>query len=289
MTKVLVTGGAGFIGSNLVDQLIEDGWEVDVVDNLSTGKRENLNHKARIIIGDIRDEPFWYKVRDEPYKYVFHTAAMARIQPSIKDPILSNTHNVDGTLNVLEFCRHRPSKLIFSGSSSVFSGEEIPTKEDSPKYPRNPYALQKLINEQYIQLYRDLYNLEAVTLRYFNVYGERQLLTGAYTTVLGVFLNQKSQGETLTITGDGEQRRDFTYVGDVVRANIMAMDWDGDFNIGRGSNHSINEIAEMVGGETTHIAPRAGEVRTTLADNSKAGLEGWHPKTDVKDWLSETT
>lgn len=289
MTKVLVTGGAGFIGSNLVDGLIEAGYEVDIVDNLSTGTKDNLNPKAKFYEADIRDEPFWYKVRDEKYRYVFHTAAMARIQPSIKDPLESNTHNVDGTLQVLEYVRHNGGKLIFSGSSSVFAGDEIPTQEDSKKYPRNPYALQKLINEQYIQLYRDLYDLNAVTLRYFNVYGERQLLTGAYTTVIGVFLNQKKNYEPLTITGDGEQRRDFTYVGDVVKANIMAMDWDGDFNIGRGSNHSVNEIAEMVGGETLYIAPRAGEVRNTLADNTKAQTEGWHPTMDVKDWLSANT
>lgn len=289
MSKVLVTGGAGFIGSNLVDALIDAGYEVDVVDNLSTGKEENLNPKAKFIKYDIRDEPFWYLVRHEPYRYVFHTAAMARIQPSIKDPILSNQHNVDGTLEVLEFCRFSGAKLIFSSSSSVFSGEETPTKEDSPKKPRNPYALQKLINEQYIDLYRDLYGISAVTLRYFNVYGERQLLEGAYTTVLGVFLKQKSEGLPLTITGDGEQRRDFTYVGDVVRANLMAIDWEGDFNIGRGKNYSVNQIADMVGGEKIYIDARLGEVKETLADNTKAQLEGWHPKQDIKDWINENS
>ena len=289
MAKVLVTGGCGFIGSNLTDELIERGYEVDVVDNLSTGKMENLNPSAEFHMDDITKESFWYKVRGESYEYIFHTAALARIQPSIEHPVKSHEVNVNGTLNVLEYCRENPTKLIFSGSSSVFSGEEVPAKEDSPKLARNPYSLNKLINEQYIDLYVSLYGLKAVTLRYFSVYGERQLLEGAYRTVIGIFLNQKAIGEPLQITGDGEQRRDFTYVGDVVKANVMAMDWEGDFNIGAGENYSINEIAELFDHPIEYVDKAPGEVRDTLADNTKAGLEGWHPSTNVKEWISENT
>lgn len=289
MSKVLVTGGAGFIGSNLVDRLIDDGYEVDIVDNLSTGKVENLNPEAVFYQDDINKESFWYKIRDNNYAYVFHLAALARIQPSIKDPIPAHETNVNGTLKVLEFCRATGAKLIFSGSSSVFTGEQLPTPEDAPKYAKNPYSLNKLINEQYIQLYRDLYDLKAVILRYFNVYGERQLTEGAYVTVIGLFKALKAEGKPLTITGDGEQRRDFTYVGDVVRANMMAMDWDGDYNIGGMHNHSINEVAEMFDVEKVYIPARAGEVRETLADNSRAKFEGWHADMKLENWIHENS
>lgn len=283
--KVLCTGGCGFIGSNLVDELIKLGYQVDIVDNLSTGDIKNLNEEAVFYMDDITKDSFWYKIRSEAYDYVFHTAALARIQPSIEHPVKSHEVNVNGTLKVLEYCRANNSKLIFSGSSSVFSGEDIPANEDSKRYARNPYSLNKLINEQYIDLYRDLYDLNAVTLRYFSVYGERQLLQGAYRTVIGIFIDQKKIGEPLYITGDGEQRRDFTYVGDVVKANIMAMDWEGTYNIGSGKNYSINEIAELFNHPIEYIDKTPGEVRETLADNSKAQLEGWHPSMDVKEWL----
>lgn len=287
--KVLVTGGAGFIGSNLVDELVERGYEVEVVDNLTTGNIDNLNPAVKFYKNDIEDETFWWLIRNEGYEYIFHTAALARIQPSIEHPLKSHVVNVNGTLNVLEYCRVNPTKLIFSGSSSVFSGEDVPANEDSPKYARNPYSLNKLINEQYIKLYETLYGLKSVTLRYFSVYGERQLLEGAYRTVIGIFINQKSLGEPLYITGDGEQRRDFTYVGDVVKANIMAMDWEGDFNIGSGKNYSINDIAEMFDCPKEYIDKKPGEVQETLADNTKAQLEGWHPTMNVKDWINENT
>lgn len=286
MVKVLVTGGAGFIGSHLVDELVGRGYEVDVVDNLSTGKKENLNPKAQFTFNDITKDAYWYSIRGEKYDYVFHTAALARIQPSIKHPVESHENNVNATLKVLEYCREHDAKLIFSGSSSVFSGEDLPANENSPKLARNPYSLNKLINEQYIDLYAELYKLRTVTLRYFSVYGERQLLEGAYRTVIGIFINQKASGEPLTITGDGEQRRDFTYVGDVVNANIMAMDWEGNYNIGAGKSYSINEIADVFGVEKLYIPATPGEVRETLADNSKAKYEGWIPRTNVKEWIN---
>lgn len=283
MTKVLVTGGAGFIGSHLVDKLIDSGYEVTVIDNLSTGDKANLNPKAEFIYGDIASERLW---QDLPkVDIVFHVAALARIQPSIKDPIKPHRSNVDGTLNVLEYCKKHGAKLIYSSSSSVYDGKELPCKENSRIEPKNPYSLQKYICEEYIKLYGLLYGVGYVILRYFNVYGERQLLEGAYTTVLGVFLKQRADGLPLTITGDGDQRRDFTYVGDVVDANILAIGWKGIYNIGRGRNYSVNEIAEAVGGLKQYIDPRPGENRETLADNSKALEAGWQPKVDIKGWI----
>lgn len=273
MDKVLVLGGAGFIGSWVVDLLIYNGHDVTVVDNLSTGSLDNVNPKAKFINGDIRDVGLWRDIGK--FNYVFHLAALARIQPSIKDPVLAHDHNVNATLNVLEYCRHNKAKLIFSSSSSIYAGDNLPTEEDDAKHPKNPYALQKYIAEQYIELYGELYGLDYTILRYFNVFGDRQLLTGAYTTVLGIFLNQKANGQKLTITGDGEQRRDFTLVADVAEANLLAMDWSGIFNIGSGRNYSVNEVAELVGGEVKYIPGRPGEVWETLANNSKAKRGGW--------------
>lgn len=276
--KCLVLGGAGFIGSHVVDALIEAGHKVSVVDHLSTGSKENLHPRAKFYEKDIEDIKFWNKL--DKHDFVFHLAARARIQPSIKDPLTAHNTNVNGTLNVLEHCRRHGSKLIFSSSSSIYKGDKLPTKEHYKKAPRSPYALQKYVCEQYINLYKRLYGLDYAILRYFNVYGERQLPGGAYATVLGIFITQKNKGEPLTITNDGEQRRDFTYVKDVAKANLMAMDWHGAFNIGSGRNHSINDIAKIVGGKTKYVGKRLGEVRETLADNSKAKAQGWKPTTD---------
>lgn len=285
MSEYLVTGGAGFVGSNLVDELLRQGDEVTTIDNLSTGRIENLNPEATFIEGDISDPEIWASLGK--FNCVFHVAALPRIPHSIKDPVPGHIANVDGTLQVLEYCRRTDTKIIYSSSSSLYSGEDLPATEDSEINPNNPYTLQKYIGEQYVELYHKLYGLDYATLRYFNVYGERQLLEGAYCTVLGIFLSQRDQGRPLTITSDGEQRRDFTYVGDVVRANVMAQDWTGTFNIGRGDNHSVNEIAEWVGGETEFIPKRQVEVRQTLADNTKAREQGWAPTTDVKDWIQD--
>lgn len=284
--KVLVTGGLGFIGSHVTDLLIEAGHEVDIIDDLSTGSRDNLNPKANLFIKSINSDEFW---EGADYEVVYHLAALPRIQPSIINPVPYHEANVNGTLKVLEYCRRYGSKLIFSSSSSVYAGTEIPATEDAPIKPRNPYTLQKSIGEQYVDLYRDLYDLNAVSLRYFNVYGERQPLTGAYCTVIGIFLNQRKEGKPLTITSDGEQRRDFTYVGDVARANLIALVWSGTYNIGKGANLSINQVAKLVGGPTEYISERKGEVRETLADNSKARAEGWEPTKGLAEWLDENS
>lgn len=285
MARCLVTGGLGFVGSNLVDQLIEDGHSVIVIDNLSTGTVKNKNPKAETIIADIQDE---YSLKELPVvDYVFHTAALARIPRSIEDPIGSNDANVNGTLQLLEYCRKVDAKMIFSSSSSIYDGLELPTDEDDDKDPKNPYALQKYICEMWIQLYGALYNIDWTILRYFNVYGERQITEGAYAAIVGIFLQQRKEGKPLTITNDGEQRRDFTYVKDVVQANVMAMDWPQDFfNIGAGNNYSVNQLADAVGGEKKYIGERIGEVRETYADNSKAQALGWKPTMDIIEWIN---
>lgn len=285
MAKCLVTGGLGFIGSNLVEMLIEAGHEVLVVDNLSTGTLDNRNWKSELKIIDIQDD---YELLQLPkVDYVFHLAALARIQPSIQDPISSHNVNVTGTLNILEYCRKNEAKLIFSSSSSIYKGDVLPTSEVSTKDPKNPYALQKWICEQYIGLYGKLFDLDYTILRYFNVYGERQIPKGAYAAVMGIFLEQKAKGKSLTITNDGEQRRDFTYVKDVGWANILSMSWPrGAFNIGSGNNCSVNEVADWVGGDKKYVGETKGEVRETLAENIKARSYGWAPSVTVKEWLN---
>lgn len=286
MAKCLVTGIAGFIGSHLADLLIEQGHEVIGIDNLSTGKKENINPKASFIQRDIRDKT---SIKTLPkVDFVFHLASLARIQPSIDDPVESNDVNLNGTLNLLEYCRDNKAKLIFSSSSSIYEGSKLPTSETDPIEPKNPYALQKWLCEQYIRLYGELYDLDYTILRYFNVYGERQILDGAYAAVVGIFLDQKSKDEPLTITNDGEQARDFTYVGDVARANLMAMEWDREsYNIGTGQNYSINQIADFVGGQKKYVGERKGEVRATQADNTKALSKGWKPTLTIQEWINE--
>lgn len=289
--KILVTGGAGFIGSNLVDKLIEKGHSVTVIDNLSTGKRENLNPKCTLIEVDLVTVPM--DVLDaimSDTEYVFHVAAKARVQPSIADPITFNEHNVDATLRLLDSARRAKTvkRFIFSSSSSVYGGDKLPFEETMQTRPLSPYALQKLIGEQYCQLYSRVYGLETVCLRYFSVYGNRQPTEGAYCTILGIFTRQNKAGEVLTITNDGEQKRDFTHVSDVVDANILAMEHNlltplnGQcFNIGYGKNISINEIASYFGGEKKYIG-NVLEPKETLADNFKArNILGWKPKVAI--------
>jgi len=291
--KCLVTGGAGFIGSNLVDELIKRSHEVIIIDNLSTGVKENINVKAKFHELDMRNlaaiKPLFNGV-----DYVFHLAAFARVEPSIKDPITSNDINLNGTLNVLTAARDaKVKKVVYSASSSAYGNQEtMPLCENMPTNPMSPYGLQKYMGELYCRLFSELYNLPTVSLRYFNVYGDRMLLEGAYCLVMGIFASQKLQGKLLTITGDGKQKRDFTSVIDVVEANILAAESDkatkGEvINIGRGKNYSVNEVAQMIGGETINIPPRI-EPRETLADNSLARkLLGWEPKINLPEWIKE--
>jgi UDP-glucose 4-epimerase len=294
MKKAIVTGGAGFIGSNLVDKLIEQGVEVTILDNLSTGKKENINPKANFINCDISTAPetdmlFYINGAD----VVFHLAALARVQPSIEDPISFNEVNVKGTLNVL-LAAHKAKvkRVVYSASSSCYGdATKFPTPEEHSTNPLSPYGLQKYVGEQYCKMFSEVYGLDTVSLRYFNVYGERMNLEGAYCLVLGIFAQQMLKGKPLTINNDGEQRRDFTYVGDVVNANILAAthkeQLKGEaFNIGNGNNFSVNEVADMLGGEkvkgNTVIEPFK-----TLADNSKALLMlDWDPQGNLPTWIS---
>ena len=291
--RVIVTGGAGFIGSNLVDNLINDGHDVIIIDNLSTGKKDNINPKAEFHNIDISDMDVRGKCSMfDGVDVVFHTAASARVQPSIDNPIEFNKVNVNGTLNILKACvDYGVNRFVYSSSSSVYGDvEQLPTSENHKLNPMSPYALQKLIGEQYCKLFSELYDLETVCLRYFNVYGERQSTEGAYTLVMGKFAQQIMNGESMTIRGDGNQRRDFTYVGDVVDANIRAgfyehPMWGEVFNIGNGDNRSVNQIATMMGGKRVHIDPVI-EPKETLADNQKAReMLGWNTTTKIEDWV----
>lgn len=294
MGKVLVTGGAGFIGSHLTDGLIEAGHEVLVIDDLSTSKRENLNPRAIFFQEDLRN---FDRIRSlfEGVDFVFHQAALARIPLSIEKPKETNEVNVGGTLNVLLASKEAGVKrVIYASSSSVYGHQEkLPMKEDMALRPLNPYALQKYVGELYCRIFSEIYGLPTVCLRYFNVYGQRAPQEGAYALVIGVFLRQKKNNQPLTITGDGEQSRDFTHVSDAVRANLLAMESEkagrGEvINIGGGKNHTINEVAEMVGGETIHIPPRPGEMRHTLADISLAKeLLDWEPKVKLAEGIKE--
>jgi nucleoside-diphosphate-sugar epimerase len=291
MPKCLVTGGAGFIGSNLVDALVERGDEVVIVDDLSTGKKENINPKADFHEVDIRNladlQPLFVGV-----DYVFHLAAFPRVQPSIDDPVFSNDINLNGTLNVLVAAKEaKVKKVVYSASSSAYGNQEqMPLKENMPTHPLSPYGLQKYVGEMYCRLFTEIYGLPTACLRYFNIYGKRQPLEGAYCLVMGIFVRQRKNGEPMTITGDGENRRDYTSVIDAVRANILAAESEkacqGEpINIGRGQNFSINELADMIGGPKSYIEPRI-EPKVTLADNSLAReLLDWEPTVNLPEWL----
>lgn len=291
--KVVVTGGAGFIGSNLVDALIEKGYEVHVIDNLSAGKRENLHSKVVFHEKDIRYLEDIHSIMDGA-KYVFHLAAVPRVQFSIEHPIETNEVNVEGTLNVLQAAHEAGvKKVVFSASSSAYGDQDImPLRENMSANPKSPYGLHKYIGELYSRLWSEIYGLPTVSLRYFNVYGPRLDPSGAYALVIGLFLRLRKEGKPLTITGDGTQTRDFTHVRDVVRANILAAESDavgkGEvINIGAGKNHTINELAELMGGPVEHIAPRL-EPHDTLADNSLAKkLLDWEPTVNFEDGIAE--
>ena len=294
--RCVVTGGAGFIGSNLVDELVKDGHEVIIFDNYSTGKKENINPKAKFFLVDVSQSIYFQNdtMKDvmTGVDVVFHTAAMARVQPSIDNPIDFNNVNVNGTLNMLKACvDYGVNRFVYSSSSSVYGNvEQLPIKENCETNPMSPYALQKLIGEQYCKLFSELYDLETVSLRYFNVYGDGMSMDGAYKLVIPIFTDQMLRGAPMTIRGDGNQRRDFTYVGDVVDANIRAgfyehPMWGEVFNVGNGDNRSVNEIADLIGGEKINVEPVI-EPRETLADNTQI-MEcfDWQPTMKLEDWL----
>lgn len=293
MSKLIVTGGAGFIGSHLVDKLIALGHEVTVVDNLLLGKKDFVNKKALFKKADIRDLKKLKKLF-RGAEAVFHLAADPRLQVSVEDPVTTHEINVTGTLNVLIAAKENGvKKIVFSSSCAAYGNQPLPVKEDGAiMTPVSPYGLHKLMGEEYCRLFHKLYGLETVCLRYFNVFGPRKLDTGAYPMVIPIFLGQRKRGEDMTITGDGEQTRDYVQVRDVVEANIRA--WqsaikDGQaINIGSGKRTSVNEIAALIGGPSVTIPPRAGEMRHIEANITKAKqLLGWQPTVTLKNGIEE--
>ncbi|MBI2046122.1 MAG: NAD-dependent epimerase/dehydratase family protein [Parcubacteria group bacterium] len=291
--KAVVTGGAGFIGSHLVDALIEHGYEVSVIDNLSGGKKENVNPQAILHVADICDYEAIAPIIAGA-QYVFHLAALPRVQYSIDFPQETNKVNIGGTVNVLKAAQEGMVKrLVYSASSSCYGDTDImPTPETAPINPKSPYGLQKYVGEQYARMWHSVYGLSTVALRYFNVFGTRQDPNGAYAQVVCKFFKQKKDGRPLTITGDGEQTRDFVHVSDVARLNIMAAEHEKDisgefFNVGGGRNFSVNAIADMVGGKKEYISARI-ESRNTLADITKVTQTlGWTPLVSFEDGIEE--
>ena len=295
--RYLVTGGAGFIGSNIVDQLISDGHEVIVIDNESSDAHDNFywNSEARNHKHDICDyERIRHMFTD--VDVVFHLAAESRIQPAIHNPIYATTVNTVGTCNILQASREAGVKRVVYSSTSAAYGlsNTPPLREDMPRDCLNPYSISKCAGEDLCKMYTDLYGLETVSFRYFNVYGERQPLKGQYAPVIGLFLRQRAEGQPMTIIGTGKQRRDFTHVSDVVAANILAADLENKkvvgqlFNIGTGTNCNILELAEAIGGDITFLPPRPAEAMVSLADNKKAKkLLHWTPAVKLKDWIEE--
>ncbi len=294
MSHYLVTGGAGFIGSNLVEALLRDGHRVRIIDNLSTGKRERIPAEAEFIQADFTDLAS-IRPAFEGIDGVFHVGALPRIPLSIDQPIETTQANVMGTLNVLVAARDaKVKRVVYSASSSAYGSQPtLPLSPDMPPNPLNPYALQKYIGEKFCEQFFRFYGLETVALRYFNVYGPRMADEGAYVTVISYFVRQKKAGEPLTIHGDGEQTRDFTHVVDVVRANMLAMQSDkaghGEvLNVGAGDRHSVNEIARIIGGPSVYLEGRKGEARDTLADITRTTeLLGWTPTIRFEQGLKD--
>jgi nucleoside-diphosphate-sugar epimerase len=301
--RYLVTGGAGFIGAHIVRRLVESGESVRVVDNLSTGQSKRLKDvrgSVEFVEGDLADEA----ISDEVVRgvdYVLHQAAVPSVQRSVGDPIGTNRSNVTATLNILESCRRAGvRRLIFAASSSAYGDTEVlPKVEQMSSNPLSPYALQKLVGERYCKLYYDLYGLETVSLRYFNVFGPDQDPHSEYSAVIPKFINKLLAKESLTIYGDGEQSRDFTYVENVVEANLLALraiEAPGNVcNIGCGERITLNQLVSLleeivdVKANVNYVTSKAGDVRHSLADVTLARrLLGYEPQVMVKEGLRQT-
>ena len=294
--RALVTGGAGFIGSNIVDELIKLGHQVVVIDNESATENDRFywNKKAENYKYDICEyekiEPLF-----EGIDWVFHLAAQSRIQPAIKNPVRTVNVNCIGTTNILQCSRkHNVKKVIYSSTSAYYGlKNEPPLKEDMERDCLNPYSVTKVSAEDICKMYSDLFGLKTAIFRYFNVYGERQPTKGQYAPVVGLFKKQKEDGNPMTIVGDGLQTRDYTHISDVVKANLLAAESDkvgnGEvFNVGTGKNYSVLDLVEMIEGEYTFIPPRLGESRHTLADISKIkDILNWEPEVSLEKWLEE--
>lgn len=292
----VVTGGAGFIGSHMVDLLLERGYEVRVIDSLAGGRRENLAHHA--------DEPrLCMEVRDlreiEPgdalfqgVDYVFHFAGIGDIVPSIDRPVDYLSTNVMGTIHALEAARHAGAKkFVYAASSSCYGlATELPTTERAPISPQYPYALSKYLGEEAVLHWGQVYRLPVNSIRIFNAYGPRSRTTGAYGAVFGVFLAQKLAGKPFTVVGDGTQRRDFVFVTDLARVFLAAAESDRHgqvYNVGAGNPQSVNRLVELLGGEVVRVPKRPGEPEVTWADISKVRRElGWEPRISFEDGVA---
>jgi UDP-glucose 4-epimerase len=299
---VLVTGGAGFIGSHLAQELAERNYNVVIIDNLFTGKKENIEELVKkdnveFNQGSITDVPLLQSLF-KGVEYVFHQAAIPSVPRSVDNPLASHEANATGTLNVLLAARDSGvKKVIYASSSSVYGDiPTLPKREDMAPNPQSPYAVTKLTGEYYCQVFQQVYGLSTVCLRYFNVYGPGQDPDSQYAAVIPKFIKRVSEGMPPIIFGDGEQTRDFTFIRDAVEANILFAESNasGVFNIGEGSNISINELAMLVSRlmdkdlEPVHHAPRAGDIRHSLADIAKAKACGYNPKYTLERGLKET-
>jgi UDP-glucose 4-epimerase len=297
--KYLITGGNGFIGSNAVDALIEQGHEVIVIDNLSSDAHDTFQYHdgAKYYNYDVTDYVMCSEVfnRHKP-DYVLHFAAEARIQNCIQDPTKAYETNMIGTLTMLKLCRdYGVKRFVLSTTSAIYGlkNDQLPQHEEMPPDCLNAYSLSKLAAEQACKMYSDLYGLSTACLRYFNVYGPRQPKKGPYAPVIGIFTRQQKNGEQLTIVGDGNQTRDYVFVKDVVNANILAatseVDLRGDvFNVGSGENCSVNYLAKMISKRYTYLPARVGEARHTLADISKIkNVLGWQPTKSIFKYMEK--
>jgi len=301
--KFLVTGGAGFIGSHIVKRLVDDGAEVRVVDNLSTGEArrlEPLRSAIQFVKGDLAEEVIAREVVDG-VDFVLHQAAVPSVQRSVADPVATNRANVTATINLLEACRKvQIRRIVFAASSSAYGDTEVlPKHEDMPPNPLSPYALQKLVGERYCKLYHDLYGVETVCLRYFNVFGPQQDPHSEYSAVIPKFITRLLANQPITIHGDGEQSRDFTFIDNVVEANLLALKAPNAAgtmcNIGCGERITLNRLVTLleqqlgINAQVIHAAPKAGDVRHSLADIERAkAILHYQPKITVEEGLRRT-
>lgn len=296
MSKYLVTGGAGFIGANMVKLLLAEGHEVVSFDNYAGGKKEaRIQPGAQYVEGDVRDLEELNLLCAKGFDGIVHLAALPRVTYSVERPLETHDVNVNGTLNVLLAARdNKIKRVVFASSSSVYGNTEIfPTNEEVVPNPISPYSLHKLIGENYCRLFNSLFGLETVCLRYFNVYGPYFDPEGPYALVIGKFLKQIKNNEPMTVCGDGEYLRDIVHVSDVVRANLIALTsksvGKGEvLNIGTGVSHTVNELVKMIGGPSVPVPERPGDVRKTHADISEAKkLLGWEPAIKLEDGINE--
>lgn len=280
MKKVLVTGGCGFIGHNLVNELIRRGYVVDVIDNLSIGKEAKIPEGCNFLSGDIR-----LMEREDNYEYIFHLAALSRIQPSFKTPDFTFSVNVDGTRKIVEYAARTGSKLIYSGSSSRHHNPEL-----------SPYAMSKHMGEEWCKMYKKVFNLNCEIVRFYNVYGPGELVDSHMAAVIGIFRKQIREGKPITIYGDGEQRRDFTHVDDIVEGLIRIAESDEKnpdaWELGTGRNYSINEVYEMFNERhqgnlsKIHLPDVGGNYRETIRTNNEAiDRLGWSPKDQLREYI----